>query len=155
MKVICVTGSAGTGKTTYAKKLSRAKGYLYFSVGAFVKKYKIYEKYDRSFKTYIVDVEELIKVLSEVVLGISKEGWKGVVLDGHLSHYLPKKFVDLVVIVRCDIKTLRKRLEKRKYSKKKIEENIEAEIMETCLIESKEEGHKIKVIEGKGLNKKI
>ncbi|MBT3865597.1 AAA family ATPase [Candidatus Woesearchaeota archaeon] len=153
VKVIAVTGSAGTGKSTYAKKLAKAKGYLYFDVGNFIKKYKIYDSYDKKFKTYLVDVDVLVKVLSETVKGISKEGWKGIVLDGHLSHYLSSKLVDYVVVVRCDIKTLRKRLERRKYSKKKIEENVEAEIMETCLIEAKELKHKVKIVEGKGLNK--
>ena len=153
MKVICVTGSAGVGKSTYAKKLARARGYLYFDVGYFIKKYKIYDSYDKTLKTFIVDVDVLVKVLSETVMGISKEGWRGIVLDGHLSHYLSCKLVDYVVVVRCDVKTLRKRLVKRKYSKKKIEENVEAEIMETCLIEARDLKHKVKVVEGKGLNK--
>jgi adenylate kinase len=151
MKVIVVTGSAGTGKTTYAKKLSKEKKYLYFDIGIFVKKYKIYDSYDRSLKTYIVNVDELVEILIDLIKGFREEGWKGVVFDGHLSHYLPSKFVDVVFVVRCDVKTLRKRLIKRKYSKKKIEENIEAEIMETCLIEAKDLGHKVKVVNGKNI----
>ena len=146
MKVIAVTGTAGSGKTTYAKKLAKAKKYLYFDVGGFVKKHKIYDHYDRSLKTYIVDVDLLVRVLSDVIKGLGKEGWKGIVFDGHLSHYLPKRYVDEVIVVRCDVKTLRRRLKKRKYSEKKIEENVEAEIMETCLIEARELGHKVKVI---------
>ena len=59
---------------------------------------------------------------------------------------MPKRYVDEVIVVRCDVKTLRRRLKKRKYSEKKIEENVEAEIMETCLIEARELGHKVKVI---------
>ncbi len=153
MKVICVTGSAGTGKSTYAKKLAKAKKYLYFDLTEFIKKYKIHEGYDRSFKSCIVNVDELVSVLTDVIWGIKREGWKGIVIDGHLSHYLDSELVDLVVVVRCDVKTLRKRLEKRNYSKKKIEENVEAEIMETCLIEAEEKGHKVKIVEGKGINK--
>ena len=153
MKIIAVTGPAGVGKSTYAKKLARAKKYLYFDVGSFVKKYKIYDSYDRSLKTYVVDIDKLKLVLTDVVEGISKEGWKGVVLDGHLTHYMDSNLIDQVIVVRCDVKTLRKRLEKRNYSKKKIEGNVEAEIMETCLIEAKELKHRVKVVEGKGLNK--
>ena len=148
-----MTGSAGVGKSTYAKKLARAKGLLYFDVGNFIKKYKIFDSYDKKLKTYLVDVDVLVKVLSETVKGISEEGWKGIVLDGHLSHYLSCKLVDYVIVVRCDVRTLRKRLVKRGYSKKKVEENVEAEIMETCLIEARDLKHKIKIVEGKGLNK--
>ena len=153
MKVIAVTGSAGVGKSTYAKMLAKAKKYLYFDVGSFVKEYKIYDSYDRKLKTYLVDVDKLKLVLTDVVEGISQEGWKGVVLDGHLTHYMDSNLVDYVVVVRGDVKTLRKRLEKRKYSKNKVEENVEAEIMETCLIEAKDLKHKVKIVEGKGLNK--
>jgi broad-specificity NMP kinase len=45
------------------------------------------------------------------------------------------------------LKKLKKRLEKRNYSKSKIRENLDAEIFDVCLVEAKEKGHKIKVIE--------
>ena len=143
MKIIAVTGTAGVGKTTYAKKIAKEKKYLYFDLSEFIKQKKLYDYYDFSLRTHVVDVGEVVEIMEDVFEGFRKEGWKGVVLDGHLSHYFPKKLVDNVVVVRCDVKTLRKRLEKRKYSKKKIEENIEAEIMETCLIEARELGHKV------------
>ncbi len=155
MKIIAVTGSAGTGKTMYAKKLARTRGFLYFDSTQFIKDYKVYTAYDRSLQTYVVDTKIFVAVLTDVLQGFVKEGWKGVVVDGHLTHYLPKKLVDHVVVVRCDVKTLRKRLTKRKYSAKKIETNVEAEIMETCLIEAEEQGHTINIVEGKGLNKRI
>ncbi len=146
MKVIAVTGTAGSGKTFFAKKLARKKGYLYFDTAAFLKKHKIYDRYNKKLATYEVDTDKFVTVMSDVLKGLVKEGWKGVVLDGHLSHYLSSRLIDLVYIVRCDVKELRKRLKKRGYKKNKIEENVEAEIMETCLIEAKDFGHKIKVI---------
>tara|TARA_Y100000310_G_scaffold345757_1_gene469338 strand:+ start:386 stop:859 length:474 start_codon:yes stop_codon:yes gene_type:complete len=153
MKIISVTGSAGAGKTAYAKQLVKQKKYVYFDVGDFIRRKKLYDGYDRSLRTYVVDEKKIVKVLRKIVLDFKKAGEKGVVLDGHLSHYLSKNVLDFVVVVKCDVKTLRRRLEKRGYVKKKIEENIEAEIMETCLVEAKELGHKVKVVEGKRINK--
>ena len=53
-----------------------------------------------------------------------------------------------VIMVCSDRKVLRKRLEARGYSKKKVEENIEAEIMESCLEDAREMGHNIEVVDG-------
>ena len=41
------------------------------------------------------------------------------------------------------MKKLEKRLKERKYSKKKIRENLDAEIFQICLNEAKENGHKV------------
>jgi adenylate kinase len=59
---------------------------------------------------------------------------------------LPSKYVDLCYVTKCDLKTLKKRLEKRRYSKEKIRENLDAEILDVCLIEALENKHKVKVI---------
>ena len=71
---------------------------------------------------------------------------KGIVIDSHLSHYLPKKYVDLAIVAKCDIKELNKRLKKRKYLKNKIQENIQAEIFDVCYNESLERKHKVVTI---------
>lgn len=153
MRVIAVTGSAGSGKTTYARLLARTKGYLLLDLTKIIKKYKLYERYNKRFDTYEVNTDELAIVVEDILKGLAKEGWKGVVLDGHLSHYISPNVVNEVHVLRCDVETLRKRLKRRGYSKLKIEENIEAEIMETCLIEAKELGHKVKIINQKEINK--
>ena len=41
---------------------------------------------------------------------------------------------------------LKKRLERRKYNKLKIQENLECEIFDVCLNEARELKHKIKII---------
>ena len=71
---------------------------------------------------------------------------KGIVIDSHLSHHLPKKLVSQCIVMRCSLKTLVRRLQKKGYSKRKIRENLEAEIFEVCLQEARERGHAIKVI---------
>ncbi len=47
-------------------------------------------------------------------------------VDGHLAHHLP---VDALVVLRCEPETLRKRLQDRGYSSKKVEANVEVELM--------------------------
>ena len=139
--IIIVSGSSGTGKTTIAKRLAKEKKLEYLDVNKIIKEYDLTEGYDKKLKTNIVDVNKLNKTLVKI---IKKK--KNLVIDSHLSHYLPKKYVDLCIITKCSIKKLRARLKKRNYSKNKIQENINAENFDTCLNEAKEFGHKVKVI---------
>ncbi|MBI5073371.1 AAA family ATPase, partial [Candidatus Woesearchaeota archaeon] len=69
------------------------------------------------------------------------------VIDSHVSHYLPKKYVDLCIVTKTNLKKLKKRLQKRNYSKAKIRENMDCEIFDVCLIEAQEAGHRVKVVE--------
>lgn len=66
----------------------------------------------------------------------STEG--GVVVEHHTSEMFPERWFDLVLVVRCDNSKLFDRLTKRGYGKKKIEENISAEIFGVCAEEAKE-----------------
>jgi len=52
----------------------------------------------------------------------------------------------LCIITKTDLKRLKKRLQKRKYSKAKIDENMESEILDICLVEALENKHKVKVV---------
>ncbi len=72
-----------------------------------------------------------------------KQIFAGLVIDSHLSHYLPRKIVDLCIITKTSLKTLQKRLKKRRYSKKKIRKNLEAEAFDTCYEEALHKNHKI------------
>ncbi len=142
MKVICVSGCVGTGKTTLAKKLSKALGYEYVNVTRLIKKNELSDGYDEENKCEIVDVKKLNKFLVELI----KKSKKGLIIDSHLSHYLPKKYVDLCIVTVCDIKVLKNRLKKRGYNVKKIKDNLEAEIFEVCLTEAKEKKHNLLVV---------
>jgi len=142
MKVIIVTGTPGTGKTTFAKKLSKEKNYDYFDVNRIIKKYNLSEGYDKRMKTHLVDVKKLNKILIRIII----KSKKGLVIDSHLSHYLPKRYVELCYVIKCNIKKLKRRLIKRGYSKSKLRENLDAEIFDVCLTEAKERGHKIRIV---------
>ena len=141
MKIIIVSGSVGTGKTTLSKKLSKVLDYKYLNVSKLIKDKKLSDGYDPENKCEIVDVKKLNKVLIEII-----KKSKNLIIDSHLSHYLPKKYVDLCIVTTCDISILRDRLKKRKYSANKIKDNVEAEIFDTIVIEAKEKKYNLLVV---------
>ena len=143
MKVICVSGSVGSGKTSLSKKLADKLGYKYLDVSSLIKKNKLYDDYDKKDRSYIIDIKKLNKFLIELI----NKGKKSLIIDSHMSHFLPKKYVDLCIITKCRIEKINQRLKKRKYSKAKIKENIECEIFDVCLDEAKQGKHKILVID--------
>ena len=157
MKVICVTGTPGTGKTTLSKNLAFGLNFLYLDVNQIISKYKLAEGYDKRRRTKIVDTNKLNKFLIDeikTILGKNKiKKPEGIIIDSHLSHYLPRKYVNLCIVTKCDISDLNKRLKKKDFHKSKIRENIEAEIFDICLNEAKERKHKIIIVNtSKGFN---
>ena len=148
MKTIVVSGVPGTGKTTLSKKLSKRLNFYYLDVHKIIFKYKLSEGYDRKRKTKIIDTDKLNKKLILEIKNLRKnKKHKGIIIDSHLSHYLPRRYVDSCVVTKCDIKELSKRLKKKKFHQSKIKENIEAEIFDVCLNEAKERGHKVMIID--------
>lgn len=141
MIIIC-SGVPCTGKTFISKLIAKKYKLKYIDVNKLIKENKLYDSYNKKLKTYEISIKKLNKFLIKL---IKKE--KNLIIDSHLSHYLPKKYVDLCIITKCDLKTLKKRLEKRKYSKEKIRENLDAEIFDVCLNEAERKGYRIKIID--------
>lgn len=130
-------------------------------VNAIIKKYGLSESYDKKRKAKVIDVKKLNKFLISKIKNFKNDkknfSWgkifNGVIIDSHLSHYLPKKYVDLCIVVKCSLKTLKKRLSKKKYPESKIRENLDAEIFDVCLTEAQENNHNILIVETtKGIN---
>lgn len=145
-KITIVTGTPGTGKTTIATAIAMRTNAVYIDVNQIIKKEKLAASFDKKRNAKVVDTKKLNKVL----IGVIKEAKRKhtpVVIDSHLSHYLPSKWVDLCIVTKTNLKKLKKRLQKRNYSKAKIRENMDCEIFDVCLMEAKEAGHKIVVIE--------
>src|SRR3989344_3552585 len=145
MNVIAISGTPGTGKTTLAKRLSKKTKYLYIDVNRIIKKYNISEKYDRRRKCKIVDVKKLNERLIDIIDQYKKLSLKnkmsGLIIDSHLSHHLPRKYVDLCIITKCELKI------------QKIRENLDCEIFDICLNEAEENKHKLLIIDAtKGIN---
>ena len=146
MKVIAVTGTPGTGKTAVAKRLAKKNRFLYLDGKKLIENFRLRERYDRKRKTFVVDEKKFVKLLINVINAAKQHNVKGLVIDSHLGHYLPRKYADLVVVTKTDLKKLQQRLKKRRYPALKIRENLEAEIFDTCYEEAKELKHRIKVV---------
>ncbi|MBD3164455.1 AAA family ATPase [Candidatus Woesearchaeota archaeon] len=155
MITICITGTPATGKTTLAKVLMKELEYPVLDIKKFIKEKKLAEEYDPIRKCDVVDTEKLNKEIIREIKKVRKQySPEGIIIDSHLSHYLPEEYVDLCIITKCSLKELSKRLKKRKYSRQKTRENLDAEIFDTCLNEGKEKKHKTFVINTtKGIKK--
>ena len=176
MKTIIITGTPGTGKTTLSKQLAKKLNLSYIDANLIIRKYNLSEGYDRKRKTKIIDTKKLnqalikeIKIYNKSYFNIQKSKKytknltksiktqkqikNGIIIDSHLSHCLPNKYVDLCIVTKCSLKTLEKRLKKKKYDKSKIRENLDAEIFDICLNEAKENKHTALIIDTtKGIN---
>ena len=143
MKVIVISGTPGTGKTRIAKLISEKSSFRYIDVNKLIRENKIAENYDRKRKTYVVDIKKLNKLLVKII----KKSGENLIFDSHLSHFLPAKYVNLCIIAKCKLKTLRKRLIKRGYNELKLNENMDSEVFNLCLNETIEQKHNILVID--------
>ncbi len=141
-KVLVITGTPGVGKSTLARYLQKKFGWRRLDLHDYY--HLLSSGYNRKKQCYDLDprkVEQLVK-------SKAKEDSLPLIIDSHLAHHLPPKLVDLCVILTfSNLKQLRRRLEKRQYRKSKVQENLEAEIFQICLIEAKENGHEPLVFE--------
>src|SRR3989338_6185214 len=142
MAVVIVTGTPGTGKTSLAKALAKKLHATYVDVNALIKDNRLAESYDAKRKTVVVDERKVVKAL----LAMIKKN-KSLVIDSHFAHELPKKYVDLCIVTKCNISELKKRLEKRGYHAEKIQENIDAELFDICCNEAYEKRHNLLIVD--------
>ena len=114
---IGITGSPGTGKKTVGKALADILHLEFVSINEFAIRNHFGS---RENSEYVVDVRKLRGRIHT----------KARIVVGHLLPYLvPNKDLDLVVVLRCSPKLLRKRYSLRHYPEEKIIENIEAEMI--------------------------
>ena len=143
MKTIIISGTPGTGKSTLAKLISQKTNFKILNFKKILEENKLNENYDSKRKCYVVDTKKLNKTLIKII----KNSKNPLIIESHLSHFLPRKYVNLCIITKCDLIILKKRLVKRKYDSFKIKENLEAEIFNVCLDEAKRLKHNILVID--------
>lgn len=137
-KLILISGTPGTGKTSIAKAIANHYGYEYIGITG-NKEYVTGEEGG----VKVIDIKKMINWLK----GLQEKSNKILVVDSHLSHYYPKEYASICIIMRCDPQELRLRLKERGYNDKKIKINLEAEALDLILQEAIKEGHLIHEID--------
>ena len=127
--IISLTGTPGVGKSSVAKILGKKYRVINLINLALEKDFVLDRDEER--KSYIIDTDRLEEYLRRT---ISKS--ENHILDSHLSHLM--KFSDMIIVLRCRPDILRKRLGEKGWKKEKIEENVEAEILDIILSEAVE-----------------
>lgn len=117
---LVITGNPGVGKHTIAKSVSKKLKRKIIDINKIALDSKLFKKNDDSFD---VDVKKLKNILKNKIK-------KDSIIVGHLAPYvITKKQVTQAVILRKNPYKLTPIYKKRKYSAKKIGENIGSEIL--------------------------
>ena len=117
---LVITGNPGVGKHTIANKITKTLGYDIIDLNKIALEKGIVE---RKKETFDVDVKKLGKILKSLVT-------KKSLIVGHLAPYvLSKSEVKFAIVHRKNPYKLLSTYKKRKYSKAKMTENLESEIL--------------------------
>jgi len=129
---ILVTGTPGTGKTSLCNAIASQTGFTHINLGDLVKERELHDGYDAEMDCYILDEDKVCDALEDQMDA------GGNIVDHHSCDFFPERWFDLVVVLQCDNTVLWNRLEKRGYSKSKIQENVQCEIMMVIAEEASE-----------------
>ncbi|PIK50582.1 putative adenylate kinase isoenzyme 6 [Apostichopus japonicus] len=129
---ILITGTPGTGKSTLGQELAQRLSLTYLNVGDVAKEKELYEEWDEEYNCPVLDEDRLIDELEDTVSA------GGCIVDYHSCEFFPERWFDFIYVLRAATATLYERLERRGYSGRKLDENIQCEIFETILEEAKE-----------------
>ncbi len=141
--IITICGTPGTGKTAVAEQLAKDIGYEYISLNQIVLDNNLGEK-DRKRKTIAVAPQ----ILKDFV---DNMGLTNSVVDSLLSYAVTN---DVCIVLRCNPTKLRERLSLKNWSEKKIQENVEAEMLAYIVVEALEHSDNVFEIDTTNLSVK-
>jgi len=133
-RVILITGTPCTGKTTIAKQLVQKIGAEYINLTDFAINHGLTLGEDKERQTTIINEKAMRQKLEATVRKIPNTD---VVIDGHYAAaVVPTEIVSNVFVLRRNPKELKRFMQTRGYTNAKLWENLSAEILDSCLIEA-------------------
>ena len=143
-RIILITGVPGVGKTTISSLLMQKLDAVHIDISKIVKEENLYESIDEERQSLIIDIEKLRISILKIKAGTKKN----IIIDGHsTSNALKSDEISNVFVLRKAPWELKEILKDRKWSLFKIKENIEAEIIDVCLVDTLEIFEPAKVCE--------
>ena len=110
---IALTGTPGTGKTSLSSKLDN-------TVVSINNHYSDISNGKDEEGNWLIDLDKLNEVINVKI-------HSNCIFEGHVSHFLND--IGMTIVLRCNPKKLKERLDSRKYTDAKIRENMEAEAL--------------------------
>jgi len=130
--LVLIAGTPGVGKTTVAREVAKRLGVTCVNVAELAVNEGLVAGYDSERGAYVIDEEAVRAKLRELAL-------RGkAVVDTHVVSAVPPELVEVAVVLRLDPRELERRLKARGYPPSKVLENVQAEILDACLIEAVE-----------------
>lgn len=129
-RVILVTGTPGVGKTAVSRLLASRLDAVHVDLAELVKRENLISGMDKARKTLIADTSRVSSRIQE----ITRESERDVIIDGHYAvDVVPAKNIHIVFVLRRDPDELKGFMENRGFKKRKLLENLAAEILDVCL----------------------
>jgi len=126
-----IAGVPGVGKTTIGSLAAKLMRTRFIDLPEFVKSEKLYTAYDRSSRSYVVDLRALSAALSSAI----REEVKPPIVATHIAFKPRGCRVLRVVVLRKNPLNLLAVLRSRKYPLRKVAANVAAELMDEQYIE--------------------
>lgn len=143
-RVILVTGTPGVGKTTLAKRLAQTLNAQYINLTELSHKEHLELRQDSERGTIVIDEVKMRRELRKII----KQTQSDLFIDGHYaSAVTPKSLVDRIFVLRRHPSELRSFMLKSGFNQSKQEENLQAEILDVCLVEALQKQERDRVCE--------
>ena len=133
MKIIIISGTPGTGKTTVSKEISRKIKAKVISLNDLVIQKDLFVKFNSNRETFVINEDRVIAYVLKLIENYVSKKIDFVIIEGHFSDIIPSNFIDSVIVLRCHPDELLRRLKKKGYNERKIIENIQSEILGNCV----------------------